>query len=1200
MSMIKKNKMEKGLLILAGIIVVLCILPMITAELGCCFEKNSGLCTQRTDRNLCTAPDGEFSTSPDCSADSRCQRGCCVTGINTKYETERTCQIISRDLGIEMDFQPITEEECYAIALGIDTGACVFDDGYDKTCTFTTREICENDEGEFKKNVLCSAVVAGYSRTEKTTCYPQIDGSVHYVDNHENPDELKEKCDYTQGKICRQTSETTAICKDFNCDNGKKHGESWCVNEEFDLVGARDLRQYCLNNEIITEPCEDYKGQVCVGGKCIENPWYICMDAGTDKEACDEKYCMMYDGTRGAGTANPNLFMYKIGSVDGHLITRWPAQIGEEYGLSKGDGSKTIITDGTTTAELGFDKISAEDANKVTYRIQNAGDYNFDYASGNVKAQLVLADGSVVESVALPKVGWSEEWDNIESSSSGQEISEYNNLKKELMENPEKGMASICVPKIPGGFPFWPESFGSDSGSSIEVYDTSKEYCGTASVEPIKMTFAFHANDQGQNWMVPEETSNPNDFGYAGIFDMNGDNWYKQTSYTIGCKENNQLYKMGWEDENCKAIIGDLDKKYTSADDTCNFANCVLFGKGKYPGMPLASWVVPYLKGRCQSLGDCDGKSNWIEVRGSGNSLGKIGEADIGGGSSTQFSGSTTRRGDGTNCEQYNDGLTSNAQESGILKNCRNKEGSCLCDVYTASSKSSSSGSAGGGNYYYIPCKSIGGQKIACTLEYSCKPFKAPKGNSNCRKCGEDKVPCTEYRCKSLGQGCEYYEPAGADKGYCEKAEDYNMPRILSHTVNPQSPIPPYSSVNLTLETDETTFCKFEVGGGSTAYEDMKYDFGETWSRKHQAVLNIPGRRSLENENISEYDLINDEGIYDVYVKCEDLAGNPTLKGYLIRFEVDKKPDTTAPLMSDFNPPTNGYIKHGLTAKKISFKLNEPAECKWSKQDDSFAAMSNSFVCDTVASDTGVINGYKCEGTLTEISNITGSESKYYIKCKDQPYLEGQETDIYKRNANSKSMVYVLRASPELKIISTSPRTDVKKGKADQTALIEAITSGGGQNGRAICRFGLSGYNNFMEKFNNTNSTMHNHRTENLSAGAYDLKITCEDESENIVNASAKFNFAIDSETPRITRAYYSQDENALRVITNEDSQCKFSTSISEKCNFGWDSASAKLMSGAGKIHTTEWVENTDYYIKCADFFGNLVSGCTIMAKTTR
>jgi len=99
-------------------------------------------------------------------------------------------------------------------------------------------------------------------------------------------------CDYLRGSICGRvranidtnpTNNGQYVCRDLYCidDEGERreHGESWCAfdswigldgadgtNEEraVDVPGSRHYKKRCLEGEIRTEPCPEYRNGVCV------------------------------------------------------------------------------------------------------------------------------------------------------------------------------------------------------------------------------------------------------------------------------------------------------------------------------------------------------------------------------------------------------------------------------------------------------------------------------------------------------------------------------------------------------------------------------------------------------------------------------------------------------------------------------------------------------------------------------------------------------------------------------------------------------------------------------------------------------------------------------------------------------------------------------------------------------------------------
>ena len=84
------------------------------------------------------------------------------------------------------------------------------------------------------------------------------------------------------------------------------HGE---FVDETAPVGSRYFSQYCLNGEVFTEPCDDFRFGYCNEGKCSLNPWQECLavneneeegdeseegEEGPSLEECNEEFCRVW------------------------------------------------------------------------------------------------------------------------------------------------------------------------------------------------------------------------------------------------------------------------------------------------------------------------------------------------------------------------------------------------------------------------------------------------------------------------------------------------------------------------------------------------------------------------------------------------------------------------------------------------------------------------------------------------------------------------------------------------------------------------------------------------------------------------------------------------------------------------------------------------------------------------------------------
>jgi len=501
---------------------------------------------------------------------------------------------------------------------------------------------------------------------------------------------------------------------------------------------------------------------------------------------------------------------------------------------------------------------------------------------------------------------------------------------------------------------------------------------------------------------------------------------------------------------------------------------------------------------------------------------------------------------------------------------------------------------------FYMNCKKSGDDKVTCNFEFKCVPFKAETSDSECEKCGKDGLPCSEYRCMTLGSGCKFAQPDGVDKGYCVKESDKSAPSISCKDC-PKEPVRPWTPITFTIATDKPSECRFNFKSAGGSYDDMQYEFGtEGYAMQHTIKLNLPGQTTGLSGDISEYPLLDNEGgKYKLLVRCIDVAGNgKTSNPYSINFEVMQYPDRIPPSILSFNPISGSSIRYNTTTKQISFELNEPAECRWSFEDKYFNQSENNFDCTTEINQNALAI-YECSGTLRNITTDLSEETKFYIKCKDQPWLEGNETDLYKRNEQDSrtGYEYILRPSEFFEIFEVAPSGDVKKGGANITIDLSAITTGGSAGGVSACKWRVSnstpiiaGWHDFIE----TNSNIHRQVLTSPFIGDNYVQVKCVDSAGNIDDKNITVNLFIDQDGPIIVRLY--NKNNNLKIFTNEDSMCY--TPLDLKLGCGFEFENAVLMSGFENEHQTTWKNGQNYFIRCKDYQGNENGGCATIIRT--
>ena len=110
---------------------------------GFCFDTDEGTCLDNVPQVVCNRDGGTWSaTKPP-----QCNLGCCVLGDQGSFVTQTRCEKLSAFYGLETNFNLNIADAtaCILIASGKEKGACVYMDGYKKTCKLTSREDCSAD-----------------------------------------------------------------------------------------------------------------------------------------------------------------------------------------------------------------------------------------------------------------------------------------------------------------------------------------------------------------------------------------------------------------------------------------------------------------------------------------------------------------------------------------------------------------------------------------------------------------------------------------------------------------------------------------------------------------------------------------------------------------------------------------------------------------------------------------------------------------------------------------------------------------------------------------------------------------------------------------------------------------------------------------------------------------------------------------------
>jgi len=499
------------------------------------------------------------------------------------------------------------------------------------------------------------------------------------------------------------------------------------------------------------------------------------------------------------------------------------------------------------------------------------------------------------------------------------------------------------------------------------------------------------------------------------------------------------------------------------------------------------------------------------------------------------------------------------------------------------------------------------------TVSFKCMTWQAPiiQGRSErtkeCNKCNTDPLrPCSEYRCKALGQSCKIINAGTAQVKCIDSApDDVTSPGIKpwkevltkGYEYTAIKPRPAgkgtgsVSGMSVTknngcleawnpfifgiITTDKDNLeqpaqCKIDFNH-TTSFDDMAYWMGEvnTFMENHSQSLALPGTKDLE----TTFPELQNDGNYKLYLRCRDGNGNTNEDEFVVSFCIDKTPDLTPPIIKTTSPTSGSPVLYKVDNLSVNVYTNEPAKCKWTRTSAStdYGAMENNMSC---ANNVWQINAeslYTCTTTLTGIKDK--AENKFYFRCEDLSEQKNTMTESYE---------YTLFGTQPLTILQTGPSGTI--GSATSTANISLTvkTDNGYNNGESICSYSTSNTGTYQEMFETGGTNTHS-QTLDLVGGTYTYYFKCLDLGGNTAYNSTSFTVYIDKYAPQVLRFYNT--EGKIRILTNENAICKYST---DSCNFDLNKEGITSMLYDGtKEHWVEWKTDQTYYVKCMDEFNN-------------
>lgn len=494
-----------------------------------------------------------------------------------------------------------------------------------------------------------------------------------------------------------------------------------------------------------------------------------------------------------------------------------------------------------------------------------------------------------------------------------------------------------------------------------------------------------------------------------------------------------------------------------------------------------------------------------------------------------------------------------------------------------------------------------------------------------CNKCNNiaDGIPCTAYKCMSLGSGCTVVAPDGYSEvegvdfndkyclNMCGQAGNPNVkPTITPGEVandqeyelketgegvmyvekgtNEITEYTPY--VNFTLETDVLSTCKYsEVPVTNLDFDDVEKmtqtrEMGNP-SEEHTFELDaLPG---YEEELVELHK-------YKLYVICQNSACGHYSNTYVVEFPLKKQPDMIPPIIIS-DPEGDTYMPVGTNTSTIRVVANEPIqECRYSFQQNTvYESMTNIFdgCCWDPLEEEQSCEEWDCSTEVPDLNNPV--QETIYIKCSDISNVTNTEDNGISHN--------FIKSASSLQISSLSPTNGTvwkEWVNVSQPIPLSITTEGGAFEGLSLCMWKVIGHGDpagFVEGEATTHtSSITGGLNEN---GIYIIEFKCNDSAGNFAMNRTSIVREIDLIPPVVTRVV--KEGESFKITTNEEAKCYYDNSTSPGCGF--------ILTSGIEIDGTYNLEHTinkneaitNYHVKCVDLYGNENSGCAVIVRPT-
>ncbi len=486
-------------------------------------------------------------------------------------------------------------------------------------------------------------------------------------------------------------------------------------------------------------------------------------------------------------------------------------------------------------------------------------------------------------------------------------------------------------------------------------------------------------------------------------------------------------------------------------------------------------------------------------------------------------------------------------------------------------------------------------------IQFTCYPWQPQSGGADCEQCNKGILPCTKYRCESLGRSCALTKIGTTEQTCAWKDKNDVSPPIISawdgaldktkYTYNPYTTtstidkgvivqdikttdgcVNPSARVTYGFTTDKPSICKYDIVRKNSFKEMTNAIDGKLIEDKYTYTITSTPEEATGKG-----------GSYEVFVRCESSNGNSNVNAFVFKYCRQAGLDTTAPVITLTEPLDGWFIETGKTSQEVNVYTDKQSDCKWSHNNEEYDSMPNTMVCSQSITEMNANTYYKCSTTLDGLKDNV--ENNFYFNCKSYPLKT--EADRHKMTTNVK---YTLVGTKPLVLDSITPEvgTVIKDSTQSVKVTFTAKTSAGYNKGNSYCDVKPTSasdksYSLFLS---DSNSPQYLHSQDLwFDAGSYDYTIKCCDIKELTGNCDVKttqFSVETDFEPPIVVRIY--NENKQLKIITNENAECVYGTN---DCNYDFKDG-LKLSTTNNIEHFADWNTNNNFYIKCKDQFGNM------------